>query len=111
MQRILAILLVLVSLTACNETNRTVGAACDRDADCRDRCLEGWPGGFCTVDCDVNADCPGGTICADMHGGVCLFLCDSGEECRDRLGDDDYRCDDRRNRGDGGDRDDVCVPD
>ena len=109
MRQLLLFVLCAPLFLSCNPTNRSVGAECRDDFDCRDRCLSDWPGGFCTLDCRDDRDCPQDTVCTDTRGGVCLFLCDDSRECRDRLGDNDYKCDDRRNveRGD----DDVCVPD
>ncbi len=43
-----------------------------------------FPGGFCTVQCDTDADCPGSSVCVDRDQGVCLFSCtavDKADEC------------------------------
>ncbi len=98
-----------LAFAACDGPSREVGAPCLDDFDCRDRCLEDWPGGFCTLDCRDNGDCPPDAVCIDSNGGVCMLLCDSSSECKDYLGDNDYRCNDRRDRD--RDRWDVCVPD
>lgn len=106
----LALLIALATLAACNPgIDRSVGAPCFDDHDCRDRCLEDWPGGFCTLRCRDNRDCPPDTVCVDSRGGVCMLLCDNSPHCRDMLGDDDYQCDDRRDVH--RDRWDVCIPD
>lgn len=105
----LTIVLLLVALGGCDGPDASVGAACIDDRDCRDECLRDWPGGFCTLRCRDDLDCPRDSVCIDGNGGVCMLLCRDSRECRDRLGDNDYKCDDRR-REEGG-RDDVCVPD
>ena len=110
MVRFLFIAFALLAFS-CSPTNQTVGGACSDDRDCKDRCLKSWPGGFCTVDCRDDRDCPSDTVCSDRDGGVCLLLCDDNRWCRDTLDDNDYKCDDVRNRDDRDIRDDVCVPD
>ena len=70
-------------LCACesNDVSRDVGARCTDDQDCNVRCLDDQPGGFCTVLCDSDDDCPGGTHCITEDGGVCVFSCGSDGEC------------------------------
>jgi hypothetical protein len=70
----------LVQLGACggSDVSRELGARCDVVEECDERCLrpsDDYPGGFCTVSCDDSADCPGGGVCVDEQGGVCLFSC------------------------------------
>ncbi len=76
------------------DVDDTVGNACTRDSDCDDRCLPpsgDFPGGFCTLTCRDDRDCPGDTFCIDRDGGVCLFICPefrcsdlgAGWECKD----------------------------
>lgn len=108
MARIL-ILVFISLLLGCPPGNRSVGGACRDDFDCADRCLEDWPGGFCTIECRDDRDCPASSVCTDHRGGVCLLLCDSDRECRDVLDDNDYECR-RRDNVDRG-SDDVCYPD
>ncbi len=86
---------------------RTVGGACDSDADCNERCLTGsdFPGGMCTVACRDDVDCPGGTDCIDKKGGVCLPVCDEHRDC---FGG--YRCKSEDRRGAGG-KSRVCIGD
>jgi hypothetical protein len=78
--------LVLLGLAACggSDVSRAVGARCDVSADCEDRCLApstDYPGGFCTLTCDSDADCPDDSACVSNEGGVCLFLCDGDGSC------------------------------
>ncbi len=71
-----------------------VGAACATDRDCDSRCYLGgdFPGGFCSLPCASDNDCPGDTYCIDEAGGVCMFACPvfdctrlgPGWECRDK---------------------------
>lgn len=74
-----ALLSVLLVAAACggSDVSRTLGARCDDLSECDDRCLTGdpFPGGFCSVSCDVTGDCPGDSECVDVEGGVCLFSC------------------------------------
>lgn len=73
-----------------------VGGSCDSSDDCVERCERGedFPGGTCTVSCLDDGDCPGGTLCVDEEGGICLLRCDLTSECR--LG---YICDTQDRRG------------
>ena len=109
LKRILFVLLVgafAAPLTSC-QRDREVGGECRDDLDCNDECIEDWPGGFCTVRCRDNRDCPGSTVCIDTRGGVCLFECDDRDECRDRLGGG-YECK-WRDAEDDRDEYKVCV--
>ncbi len=85
MRRVAAIALLL-AVAACggtNEVSRDVGARCDTNDECSGRCLTGgdYPGGFCTVACDSDADCTGGSVCVDVEGGICLFPCGAAGDC------------------------------
>ena len=87
-----------VVIAACSggvDADGVVGAACRDDRDCAERCETGgdFPGGFCTVRCIDDGDCPSDTYCVDTHGGVCLFACDVNEDC-DFLGRA-YQCRDK----------------
>ncbi|MCB9571282.1 MAG: hypothetical protein H6709_04250 [Kofleriaceae bacterium] len=80
--------LVAASLAAAgcggSDVSREVGARCDVSAECDDRCLMpggDWPGGFCTLSCDSDADCPSDARCVDDEGGVCLFECALPADC------------------------------
>lgn len=65
------------------EVSRSVGARCDANDECDGRCLMGatYPGGFCTISCDDDGDCPGSSRCVEVEGGVCLFSCDDPLDC------------------------------
>jgi hypothetical protein len=61
-----------------------MGARCDAKEECEERCLldgPDYPGGFCTVSCLRDRDCPDGAACVQEAGGVCLFLCEVAEDC------------------------------
>jgi hypothetical protein len=75
----------LLACTADSAVSRRIGARCEDKSECDDRCLSGatFPGGFCSVTCDRTSDCPEGSVCIGIEGGVCLFNCPSGtEDCR-----------------------------
>ncbi|MBV8758151.1 MAG: hypothetical protein JO257_12770 [Deltaproteobacteria bacterium] len=66
------------------DVSRTLGARCDKTAECNERCLVpsgDWPGGFCTVTCDSAANCPTDSTCIDEQGGVCAFSCVGDADC------------------------------
>jgi hypothetical protein len=69
--------------------NGGVGAPCRNDRDCFSRCEEG----YCTVECDHDGHCPGGTACVNEHGGMCAVVCGPPGSCGPG-----YRCEsaDRR---------------
>ncbi|HET9626943.1 MAG TPA: hypothetical protein VFP84_36540 [Kofleriaceae bacterium] len=74
------------ALVACesSDVSREVGARCTSSDDCDERCLApstAYPGGFCSLACERDGDCPGSTTCADVDGGVCLFTCTTDAEC------------------------------
>lgn len=83
----LAALIALLATAACqsSDVSREIGARCDDQAECDDRCLtpsDDWPGGFCTLTCDSDGDCPGGAACiADGNDGVCAFTCEIESHC------------------------------
>ncbi len=72
------------------DVSRSLGARCDSNSECDERCQDGndYPGGFCTLSCDVTRDCPAGALCTDRDNGICLFGCRPSEagseidECR-----------------------------
>jgi hypothetical protein len=78
-----------------------VGATCVDDRDCDDSCVLGgdFPGGFCSLPCDTDNDCPGDTYCMETQGGICMFACPAFD-C-DRLGAG-WSCKSRK-RNNGGD--------
>jgi len=82
----LGLLLLTVLSLALASCAPTVQAGCSSDEDCAKRCVSGdreLPGGLCTLSCDRNDDCPGGTFCVDKLGGICLVACSSMQECAD----------------------------
>jgi len=86
-----------------------VGGRCSKDGDCAERCARGndFPGGYCTVTCRRDADCPSGTLCIEKNDGICLVPCSGQVSCAG-FGPE-YRCD---NLGRQGMKDvdaDVCV--
>jgi hypothetical protein len=71
-----------VLLVACHNgptIDDLVGSACTSDGDCQHRCvMDGdhqFPGGFCTLSCTSDLDCPVDTVCVNPAGGVCMFEC------------------------------------
>jgi hypothetical protein len=64
-----------------------------------------FPGGFCTIHCTDDTQCPHGTVCMDPAGGVCLFPCGNDVDCA-FLGPG-WLCQDR-DRASGGHRL-VCI--
>jgi hypothetical protein len=68
-----------------SDVSRDVGARCESKDDCNDRCLlptqTEAPGGFCTLQCVDDGDCPGDASCIDLEGGVCLFSCSDDTGC------------------------------
>ena len=96
-------ILAITALAACSDDVGTdggfVGGACFDSRDCRFECQRGgeFPEGMCTVACNFDEDCPGGTFCIDTEGGICMLGCDVPQDCR--FG---YTCRGRGNRGHGG---------
>jgi hypothetical protein len=83
---ILATVVAMLALGGCDgstEVSRSVGARCDANEECNNRCLSGraYPDGFCTISCDSDGDCPGSTRCVEAEGGVCLFGCVETADC------------------------------
>ncbi len=65
------------------DVSRSLGARCERDTQCDERCLSTgpWPDGFCTTSCDTDRDCPTGSACIAEEGGVCAFTCGADPGC------------------------------
>ena len=84
--RSMRLTLCAILLAACGGpgVDDLVGNSCIDDRDCRESCETGgdFPGGFCTVGCASDRDCPSDTICADVRGGVCMYPCDVSDDCR-----------------------------
>ena len=80
-------MIVVLALAACSgsDVSRSLGARCTSDSDCAQRCMlpsGDWPGGFCTVSCRGDSDCPEGGVCIDqLAGEVCAFSCTSNSDC------------------------------
>lgn len=83
-----------------------IGNACTSDRDCDERCYLGgnFPGGFCSVACATDNDCPSDTVCIDHDGGVCMYLC-TAQDCT-HLGRG-WGCHDEDRRSGG--KDNVCI--
>lgn len=66
-----------------SDVSRSIGARCERNADCDELCLTtGWPGGFCTISCDTNDECGEGAACVEEGGtGICAFTCSGDPSC------------------------------
>lgn len=103
-----AVLLAVFACSASSSVSRELGALCDDADECEERCLEGarYPGGFCSLSCDDETDCPDGASCVARDGGVCLFGCADDDGC-DFLGGG-WRCRPTPERG-GGSGDEVLV--
>jgi hypothetical protein len=79
-----SLFVLLAAGCASSDVSRAVGARCERAAECDERCLPpsaDSPGGFCTVACDGDADCPGDSRCVDQDEGICLITCDGDAGC------------------------------
>jgi hypothetical protein len=112
-RRIAVLLLACAGLLAgCGDDDvgldgERVGGACRDERDCEFRCQEGgdFPGGTCTLPCDIDENCPFGTYCVDKEGGLCLLGCENPGDCRDG-----YTCKGVNNRGHDGESL-VCIHD
>jgi hypothetical protein len=84
-----------------------VGSACRSSVDCAPgaQCESGgdFPDGTCTFECRNHSECPHGSACVDVHGGICLVACGSDPFCRPG-----YRCRERKDRGAPGESR-VCI--
>ncbi|HTM22259.1 MAG TPA: hypothetical protein VL172_17185 [Kofleriaceae bacterium] len=78
------LVLLLAGCAVSSDVSRSLGARCDVNDECDGRCLSpgtDYPGGFCTLDCDDDGDCPGDGVCVQEQGNVCLFPCDDAAQC------------------------------
>ncbi|MFT3695807.1 MAG: hypothetical protein QM831_21900 [Kofleriaceae bacterium] len=94
--------LLLIAACQSSDVSRDIGARCDTNAECNAKCEApsgDWPGGFCTLLCDTDADCDSDTRCIDEDGGICAFSCTGDNECG-FLGSG-YTCQDRDSHGGG----------
>ena len=96
----LFVLTSLVLLVGCGghdagDIDPIIGASCASDRDCDTRCYidpADFPGGFCSLPCETDNDCPSDTYCMEKAGGMCLFACPefdcsrlgAGWRCRDK---------------------------
>lgn len=101
----IAMITLALALAACqsSDVSRELGARCDVAAECDERCLGPsmeWPGGFCSITCDTDNDCPLDAKCIDESGGgVCAYSCLGDPGCY-FLGAD-YECHERDAHGAG----------
>lgn len=59
------------------DIDNVIGSACTTDRNCDNRCYLGgdFPGGFCSIPCASDNDCPSDTLCMQKEQGVCMFAC------------------------------------
>jgi hypothetical protein len=83
-------------LVACGG-DPNVGHQCSAQSPACDEsltCISTIPGGYCTASCGnpgTSADCPSGSICDDIGGGLgdyCVKLCNTTADC----GRSDVQC-------------------
>jgi hypothetical protein len=88
------------------DIDEVIGAACTSDRDCDTRCYldNDLPGGFCSVSCQSDNDCPDDALCMETNGGMCMFACPAFDCTRLGAG---WKCGDR-SRLSGGDAN-VCT--
>ena len=83
-----------------------VGGSCVVSSECHAtaRCLTGasWPNGYCASSCDTSEDCPGGSVCVEAEGGICVVECASAGDCRTDEESGVYECVAFEVRGAGG---------
>lgn len=62
-----------------------VGGRCASDRDCARRCVidEDLPGGYCSLSCLTDRECPRGTFCVEESGGICMLSCMDNQHCAD----------------------------
>lgn len=96
---VVTLIAVLAACSVSSDVSREIGARCDDQDECDNRCLTGprFPGGMCSRGCDTEADCPGGASCVAPAGGSCLYSCRDDQDC-DFLGNG-WACQLERERG------------
>jgi hypothetical protein len=96
---VLALLSVLAACSVSSDVSREIGARCDDQDECDERCLTGqrFPGGMCSLGCDAEEDCPSGSSCVNVAGGSCLYSCREDPGC-EFLGEQ-WTCQLERERG------------
>jgi hypothetical protein len=69
--------------SAVGPTGHEVGAVCSKDSDCAKRCtlLADFGNGMCTRPCASDPDCPKGTRCVAVEGGICALSCRTTSDC------------------------------
>jgi hypothetical protein len=80
----LAAAIIAAGCSLSSDVTRTLGARCDVKEECDDRCLrpsDKFPGGFCSVSCAGDSECPEEAACVNEEGGVCLFECQDDPDC------------------------------
>jgi hypothetical protein len=84
--------------------SRMIGGRCTTDSDCVSRCLTDattFPGGYCTVPCASNGDCPARSTCVAREGGICMATCQVTRDCSDYGAG--YKCARQTSQGAGSD--------
>jgi hypothetical protein len=79
----LAAIAVLALGCSSADVTRALGARCASEGECDELCLTGgdYPGGFCSLRCGDDGDCPDGARCVQEQGGACLFKCENDDDC------------------------------
>lgn len=73
---------------AADAGSTVIGHPCTLDSECGSdfRCQPTAPGGYCTLFCSSNAECPSGTVCSPVPfsriAGICMKSCTTNAECR-----------------------------
>ena len=119
-----AIMLVCMGLCcACGEetaNEQLIGGECASVADCDDQnddtptleCLQGFKGGYCgRAGCSTDADCPEGSLCADLDGTTyCFLVCTDKIQCNEnRTVDNESNCSSSVDPVAGGEEK-LCIP-
>lgn len=83
---LLALLSLAVGCSGVGPRSDLVGGTCNGDGACEQRCVQNdrhWPGGYCTLHCANDDECPGGTVCIDDNNGMCAVGCAVNADCGD----------------------------